>query len=93
MELAPKISIERHVLIVRLAWTAAYAIDRGVTLSFKFTFEATFRRTGFLPDVVFCDLAAGGMFSTLSSSSEISLAEEGEVNMALYTCINIKYKT
>jgi len=58
--------------------TAAYAIDRGVTLSFRWTFDATLRRTGFLMDVL-CDLA-GGMFSVLSSSSEIPFAEEGDVN-------------
>jgi hypothetical protein len=63
-------------------WTAAYAIDRGVTLSFRFTFDATLRRAGLLPDEVLCDLA-GGMFSVASSSSEISLAEEGDVNIAL----------
>jgi hypothetical protein len=68
---------------VSLTWTAAYAMDRGVTLSFRFTFDATFRRAGFLPDDVLCDFAAGDTFSALSSSSEISLAEEGEVNMAL----------
>ena len=65
-------------------WTAAYAIDRGVTLLFKFTFDATLRRTacGFFLDEVLCNLA-GGMFSALSSSSETSLAEEGDVNIAL----------
>jgi hypothetical protein len=62
--------------------TAAYAIDRGVTFSFKCTFDATLRRTGFLLDKVLCDLA-GGTFSASSSSSEISFAEEGDVNMAL----------
>lgn len=66
---------------VKPTWTAAYAIDRGVTLSFRFTFDATLRRTGLLPDEVLCDLA-GGMFS-VSSSSETTLAEEGDVNMAL----------
>jgi hypothetical protein len=58
-------------------WTAAYAMDRGVTLSFRLTFDATLRRTCL--DAVFRDLA-GGLFS---SSSEISFAEEGDVNMAL----------
>ena len=66
---------------VKPTWTAAYAIDRGVTLSFRFTFDATLRRTGLLPDEVLCDLA-GGMFSALSSP-EISFTEEGAVNMAL----------
>jgi len=66
---------------VKPTWTAAYATDRGVTLLFRFTFDATLRRAGLLPDEVLCDLA-GGTFS-VSSSSEISLAEEGDVNMAL----------
>ena len=58
-------------------------MDRGVTLLFRFTFDATLRRTGFFPEQVLCDLA-GGMFSALSSeSSEISFAEEGDVNIAL----------
>ena len=62
-------------------WTAAYAIDRGVTLLFRWSFDATFRRTGFLLDKVFRTWA-GGMFSSLSSS-KTSFAEDGEVNMAL----------
>jgi len=62
-------------------WTAAYAIDQGVTLLFRGSFDATLRHTGLLLDKVFCTLA-GGMFS-LSSSSETSFAEDGEVNMVL----------
>jgi hypothetical protein len=61
--------------------TAAYAMDHGVTLLFKWTFDATLWRTDLLMDVL-CDLAEG-MFSALSSSSEIPLAEEGDMNMAL----------
>ena len=63
-------------------WTATYVMDQEVTLSFRFTFDATLRCMGLLLDKVLCDLA-GGMFSALSSSSEISLAEEGDVNIAL----------
>jgi hypothetical protein len=63
-------------------WTAVYAIDQGVTLSFRFIFDATLQCMGLLPDKVLCDLA-GGMFSAVPSSSEISLAEEGDVNIAL----------
>ena len=62
-------------------WTAAYAIDRGVTLLFRRSFDATLRCTGLLLDEVFCNLA-GGMFSSLSSS-ETSFAEDGEVNIVL----------
>ena len=61
--------------------TAAYATERGVTLLLRFTLDATSRRVGLLPDDVLCDFA-GGMFSALSSS-EISIAEEGDVNIAL----------
>ena len=68
-------------------WTAAYAIDLGVTLLFKWTLDATLRRTGLLH--VFRNLA-GGMFSLLSS--ETSFAEDGEVNMVLYTCKTSEYK-
>ena len=59
-------------------WTAAYAIDRGVTLLFRWSFDATLQRIGLL---LFCNLA-GGMFS-LFSSSETSFADDGEVNMVL----------
>ena len=62
-------------------WTAAYAIDLGVTLLFRWSFDATLRRTGLLLDKVFCSLA-GSTFSSLPSS-EISFAEDGEVNMVL----------
>jgi hypothetical protein len=67
---------------IKPTWTAAYAIDRGVTLLFRLTFDATLRRVRLLLDKVLCDLA-GGMFSTPSSSSEMSLAEEGDVNIVL----------
>jgi hypothetical protein len=57
-------------------------MDREVTFSFRWTFDATLRRRVLLPDEVFCDLV-GGMFSASSSSSGTSFAEEGDVNMAL----------
>jgi len=60
-------------------WTAAYAIVWGVTLLFRWSFDATLQHTGLLQ--VFCNLA-GGMFSSLSSS-ETSFAEDGGVNMLL----------
>jgi len=71
---------ECHITKNKHTWTAAYAIDRGVTLPFRWSFDATLRRTGLLLDKVFCNLA-GGMFSSLSS--ETSFAEDGDVNMLL----------
>ena len=62
-------------------WTAAYVIDYGVTLLFRWSFDATLQHTGLLLDKVFCTLARG-MFSLLSSS-KTSFAEDGKVNMAL----------
>ena len=56
-------------------------MDRGVTLPFRWSFDATLLHTDLLLDEVFCTLA-GGMFS-LVSSSETSFAEDGEVNMLL----------
>jgi hypothetical protein len=58
--------------------TAAYAIDLGVTLLFRWSFDATLRRTELLFDEVFCDLVGG-----VSSSSKLSFAEEGDVKMLL----------
>lgn len=66
---------------IKHTWTAAYAIVRGVTYSFRLSFDATLRRTDLLLDEVFENLA-GGMFSSFSSS-EASFAEDGEVNIAL----------
>jgi hypothetical protein len=66
-------------------------MDRGVTLQFRCSFDAKLRRTGLSLDKIFCALAAGGVFSSLSSS-ETSFAEDGEVNMALYTCKTSEYK-
>lgn len=58
-------------------------MDRGVTLLFRWSFDATFRRLGlFRGCEVFCDFA-GGALSASPSSSGISFAEEGEVNMHL----------
>ena len=62
--------------------TAAYAIDLGVTLLFRWSFDATLRHTELLLDEVFCDLV-GGVSSALSSSSKLSFAEEGDVKMLL----------
>src|SRR6266849_9603640 len=81
MELAPTNKHRTTFNTKTHTCTAAYAIDRGVTLSFRWSFDATLRRT-LLLDEVFHDLA-GGMFSALSSSSKISFAEEGDVNMLL----------
>jgi hypothetical protein len=61
--------------------TAAYAIDRGVTLLLRWSFDATLRRTELLHET-FCDLV-GATFSMSFSSSRIFFAEEGDVNILL----------
>jgi len=57
--------------------TAAYAIDLGVTLLFRWSFDATLQRTVLLLDLV------EGKFSAVFSSSKLSFAEDGDVKMLL----------
>ena len=76
-----QMSRECHIIKIKPTWTAAYMIDQGLTLLFRWSFDATLQHTGLLLDKVFCTLA-GGMFSSLPSS-ETSFSEDGEVKMAL----------
>src|SRR6266852_2567705 len=82
MELAPTNKHRMTFNTKTHTCTAAYAIDRGVTLSFRWSLDATLRRTKLLSDEV-CRDFVGGLFSASSSSSTISFAEAGDVNMLL----------